>query len=419
MERVRKRRAEQSGQAAVLIALSLFSLVVFLAMATNMGILVNDRIRMQNAADLASYAGAFEQARSLNRLTHINKRIFVVANNVRKGLTCPGKPPASITPEDVVNIDDGILPCNKWGNPMFGDYRVWPDLLCREENMIVPNAILDLAQIQMNVLAAAFRLESVRANTTAMRTARFTADGNFKGLGRPSKINFFQLDPRSPTGRLKGLFEWERHTTQFEWAFFQVPGKCNCPPGGLFPPKRPKWCVTKVDADPLDTWFKKKTKGPTIYFPTSVHGVPAKNFLDLPGRKNRGYFGAGTVPGKGRSDMLWAFSVAKPYGGHLGSIDPDGAIDNGAFKVNGVFIIKTGTAGVDGYSWKSFENAGNWDAFIEQYRARMAGLQEDMLLDPQFESGANGKIKPVELMMADLMRATKASRAEIQQYVIH
>lgn len=74
--RLRTRRgAGQRGQAAVLIALGLFTLVVFTALATNLGILVNEKIRIQNTADLAAYSGAYQQGLRLNAIAGLNKAI--------------------------------------------------------------------------------------------------------------------------------------------------------------------------------------------------------------------------------------------------------------------------------------------------------------------------------------------------------
>ena len=80
--RVRKR----GGQAAVLIALCVFSLVIFVAFATNMGILVNDKIRIQNAADMGAYSAAYREAQVLNKLTTINQRILGIARECRETL---------------------------------------------------------------------------------------------------------------------------------------------------------------------------------------------------------------------------------------------------------------------------------------------------------------------------------------------
>ena len=82
----------RDGQAAVLAALSLFSMVVFLAMATNFGIAVNERIRVQNTADLAAYAGAYTQAKKLNDIALLNRAIMEVARYCRLRLTLRTEP---------------------------------------------------------------------------------------------------------------------------------------------------------------------------------------------------------------------------------------------------------------------------------------------------------------------------------------
>lgn len=82
-----RRRAGQRGQAAVLIALGLFTLVVFTALATNLGILVNEKIRIQNTADLAAYSGAYQQGLRLNAIAGLNKAIQDTVLYCRERLT--------------------------------------------------------------------------------------------------------------------------------------------------------------------------------------------------------------------------------------------------------------------------------------------------------------------------------------------
>jgi len=64
----------------------LFILVVFLAFATNIGIVVNDKIRMQNTADLASYAAAYGEAQILNKLVELNTEIADILADCRANL---------------------------------------------------------------------------------------------------------------------------------------------------------------------------------------------------------------------------------------------------------------------------------------------------------------------------------------------
>ncbi len=86
MSATRVRRGE-AGQAAVLAALTLFTMVVFLALATNTGSLVNERIRIQNAADLGAYAGSREQSQKMNNIAFLNTTIMEVATYCRQRLS--------------------------------------------------------------------------------------------------------------------------------------------------------------------------------------------------------------------------------------------------------------------------------------------------------------------------------------------
>ena len=69
-----KKRLKQSriGQISVLIVFSLIPLFTLFTFVVNMGMLVNAKISLQNAADLAAYAGAATQARQMTAISHIN-----------------------------------------------------------------------------------------------------------------------------------------------------------------------------------------------------------------------------------------------------------------------------------------------------------------------------------------------------------
>jgi hypothetical protein len=395
----------ESGQAAVLIALSLFTMVVFLALATNMGIVVNDRIRMQNTADLAAYAGAFEQARSLNRLVHINKRLYATAYNVRAVLTCPGPP----SERDKGELIDKImaaepLTCDPRDGIFDISTRMFPRLECKLQDTL-PYKLLDLADVQMSAMRAAFRLENFRAKETAIRAARFTAEANFQGTARPAKSSFFEWQLRSPTFRGTPLVsvdqEGDVQKTTFTWASFKLPGKCGC---RSFPPEI---CIDDHKRD-LETWFTKLDPGPTIYFPARVNGVPAKEFVDIKTPRG-GYFGADAERGPTGNDELWAFAVAKPFGGSLGAEDHQGE------KRHLSWSILFWSHSTNGYDYTSFgedpEDNKIHDSFIEKYRARMAGIQDNMVSS----QGAT----PIQLMMLDLMRASRAAPPAIDRFLAH
>lgn len=74
----RKKRAPsdvakgQKGQVSILIGTMMLTFVLFFSFVINTGMLVNAKINLQNAADLAAYAGASVQARQLTDISYLN-----------------------------------------------------------------------------------------------------------------------------------------------------------------------------------------------------------------------------------------------------------------------------------------------------------------------------------------------------------
>src|SRR6188768_3842232 len=79
------------GQASLMVAMMMMTFILFFAFVINTGMLVNAKINLQNAADLAAYAGASVQARQLTQISYLNYemrrqwkkflfRIYVVGN---------------------------------------------------------------------------------------------------------------------------------------------------------------------------------------------------------------------------------------------------------------------------------------------------------------------------------------------------
>ncbi len=62
----------ERGQMAIFIALFFQVLFVFFAMAINVGLVVHDKINLQNSVDIAAYYGAMKQGEVLNQIAHIN-----------------------------------------------------------------------------------------------------------------------------------------------------------------------------------------------------------------------------------------------------------------------------------------------------------------------------------------------------------
>src|SRR6476659_7270993 len=86
----------ESGQASIMIGMIVLTFILFFAFVINTGMLVNAKINLQNAADLAAYAGAAVQARQLTQISYLNYemrrqwkkflfRIYVIGNMAQDG----------------------------------------------------------------------------------------------------------------------------------------------------------------------------------------------------------------------------------------------------------------------------------------------------------------------------------------------
>lgn len=69
---LKKKMRDARGQASILMGTMLLTFLIFFAFVVNTGMLVNAKINLQNAADLAAYAGAAVQARQLNNISYLN-----------------------------------------------------------------------------------------------------------------------------------------------------------------------------------------------------------------------------------------------------------------------------------------------------------------------------------------------------------
>jgi hypothetical protein len=68
----RRRSSDQKGQASIMVGMMMLTFILFFAFVINTGMLVSAKINLQNAADLAAYAGAAVQARQLNQISYLN-----------------------------------------------------------------------------------------------------------------------------------------------------------------------------------------------------------------------------------------------------------------------------------------------------------------------------------------------------------
>lgn len=337
-------RAGRSGQAAVFVALCLMSLLLVVAYSTNTGIVVNDRIRMQETADLSTYAVAYSEAASLNDITKKNQRIALVAKDCRSVLEhahVPWATPGNCSPTDPM-AEVALQLC-----------KVELDL-----------AILDFVQ------AASYS----RSVTPALKAGRATAKANFDGVER--RTTFFESIPGSPTamgtywvswttnfaggGALPAIADFQQmRETAFNYQFMQFCGPYGAPSGVVMSP-------TYL----LPTWFYKDDKNPDVWVAGRVAGTPTKRFLDTDyssGGRDRGYFGASSTGG---DDLLVAYAVAKPYDGSVGPSNLTGLQANGNSTPTPVYAPR-------GIEYPKL-------SMVDQYRARMAGIQDDLTggLDP-------------------------------------
>ncbi len=358
----------ERGQAAVLAALSLFTMVVFLAMAANAGVLVNDRIRMQNTADLTSYAGGFEMARNLNEMARINRQIYDSVQRLR-GVLNYGPMYVSSDPPDETDV-------YYWPQPPCSCLDYSP----RAE------AVIKVWQLRLHELYAKLELVNHAALARARAAARFTASANFLGkFVGPRHLSFFMDQPGSPT-RGPGLVNLDR--VQDTMVGYNFTRSCRCCDGCcLYPQTR---------SVQVQSWGYKADNA-IAYFPAKVKGVPQKNFLDIGTRRNR-RFGADADRSPLASDMLYGYAVSKPFEGIVGTSDPDNTYYSASpsdypyafVPMNPVYPPATDLV----------------DYFRPSYRARIAGIFEDMGDNPS---------------MADLIRADR-SEPQFQskvQYFTH
>lgn len=77
--RLLDRLGDEEGGSMVFGAITLFTLVVFLALIYNTGLLSADQMNMQNAADAAAYSGAMVGAENLNSVAAINDGMAYVS----------------------------------------------------------------------------------------------------------------------------------------------------------------------------------------------------------------------------------------------------------------------------------------------------------------------------------------------------
>ncbi|MFN7145191.1 MAG: TadE/TadG family type IV pilus assembly protein [Myxococcota bacterium] len=358
----RARRRARRGQSAVLIAMVLFVMLLLVAMSTNIGTVVNDKIRMQSTADLATYAVAYSEAASLNEMTELNKGIVDAVQNCRTALAA------------------GI-----------GIPGTWPETTpcgCQPKSMAAETFIQTTCKPMIDLAISRFisRAQYDQTVGKALSAGEATAEANFRGVD----IDFFQGLLGSPT--MRGTY-WLRgglnlgpsvalpsiadiHQVTDTALNYRVFMTCPMPPSGQCTPVPP----LVGDTTYVKSWFYKDDKNPEIWVAGRASGTPERQFLDTDystGR-DRGYFGASSTGG---DDKIYAYAVAKPYEGSLGPSEISGTQQNG----NGYPILGVYSRRGAGYPELSM---------YDEYRARLAGTQENL----------EGPVTPEELIFMDGLR---------------
>lgn len=349
------------GQAAVLVALVLFAMLLLVALATNIGIVVNDKIRMQTTADLSTYAAAYSEAASLNEMVNYNKEIVDAVQECRR-----------------------ILGTGNAGG-------MWLDEMpcgCRNRSEAAELAIqMCKANIDIAITRFMNRARYERTVGPALDAGEATAEANFAGVD----IDFFSSPffAGSPTAR--GTY-WLR-------------GGLNLGPTMVYPSiadirqvtdtglnysvltfcGEPPECVPTTmlsNTTYVKSWFYKDSRDPDVWVAGRASGTPEKQFLDTDFRRgggDRGYFGASSTGG---DDKLFAYAVAKPFEGSLGPAALSGTQRNGNAAVNPLGVFTARGAGYPELS------------MYDEYRARLAGLNENLA----------GSRSPTDLALQDGFR---------------
>lgn len=370
-------REGQRGQAAVFSALGLFTMVLFLALAVNSGILVNDRIRMQTSADLSAVAGANVQAAGMNKMADLNNEIYRQVQNLRAVL--------NYGPSYIVSDNPDESPVFYWSQPKCSCLDYSPDA----------NEVINVYQRRFDSIYQQIVYYNNTVPALADKAARYTAGRNFLDppqgdedgdnyLPSPPTGSFYNFsdNPSSPTNDNK-LVDLERVTgTMVGYNFLR---SCRCCDGCCDYPQQYTQAV--------DSWVYKLDTG-MVYYPVKLKGVPMKNFLDIATRGGS-YFGA-DASSSSASDMLYGYAAAKPYEGNIGTQNPDNNNEGGSYvPQNPIYPPSDDLQTVD----------GSVNYFRPRYRARVLGIHEntgsssapasmaDLVRtddhDPQFKDKAN------------------------------
>ncbi len=334
-------RHSRKGQASVFIALLLFVLVLFLAMATNIGIVINDRIRMQNTVDMATYTVAYNEAQVLNELVEINREIADIVAYCRTVLTS----------------------------------TVWATCIPDEPDPVAEVFILsckEMLDVQIDRFVAKAEWQSAVGN--ALDAGKETAERNFAGtraltsfmdgiFGSPTFPGTYTLDYSYNVWGLSfplpSIANLQQAQVTLNYTRLPgVPGPDGC---NYEPPIYPE--------NDVYAWFYKATDEPEIWVEGRVKGTPRKQLLDFAyssGGGDGGYFGASSTGG---DDTIWAYAVAKPFEGSIGPTRASDGDRNGEWMAGPLYV--PGAAA-------SVYTQASVLGMVDEYRARLAGITDNL-----------------------------------------
>lgn len=328
-------RRARGGQAAVLIALVLFTLVVFVALATNMGILVNDKVRMQSAADLAAYSAAYKEAQVMNDLVSKNEAILDMVEECRDNLT--------------------RIP--------------WPSACDCQARSELAETYLEICRLNIEARATEFLVAASWPNAVqpAMNAGMNTMDANIPGLSGSGSKMYQSLGSSSYSGAYRSdgtMFMPSMNTiatyrrvqdTKFNYPVLLLcQTNVGCMPTGIVP---------SAETHELSTWYYKEDTEADVWAMAEAAGTMRSAYLDIAyssGGSDGGYFGGSSYGG---SDRMYAVAVAKPFGGSMGPTAASPAQRNANTDLEGPYYTGRGTR---------FARM----TMIDEYRARLAGVGE-------------------------------------------
>jgi hypothetical protein len=301
---------------------------------------------MQNTADLATYSAAYTEAQVLNQLTSINSQIARTVSTCRATL---------------VSVP-------------------WVSCFCTERHPAA-EAIIMGCQATLDALITTFIAQANYGASVmpALSAGRSAAEANFEGTS--SKTSFMEYLPGSPTFigtymmnaslnfggsiSLPAIANFDQAEITFNYMHMVF---CPCQAGCCY-------AYTAYPETQASAWFWKSEADPTVWLEGRVYGAPRKQYLDIAfgGGGDGGFFGASSTSGLGGqtagSDLLYAYAVAKPYEGSVGPTRKGYTDRNGVWRMGPLYM-----PGPSGMTLDPRRDL----AMVEEYRARLAGMNEDL-----------------------------------------